>query len=103
MRQLLLQGLDEWITVSTKARDILKLGDMKFMACPVSTITPRTWQLIKLVNETTSAENCEILHLPFEGGLLDQPIWYRQAVEIVRHERAEHRAEEMEKIRDGRK
>lgn len=103
VKHLLLQGKDEWLQVSSKARDVLKLEDMKFMACPVSTITPRTWQILKLVNDCCSAENCDIIQLPFPGSLLEQPVWFRQAVDIIRRERAEHRSREMEKIKDGRK
>lgn len=99
----MLQGKEEWLSVSSKARAVMKLDDLKFMACPVSTITPRSWQILKLINDCCSAENCDIINLPFPGTLLEQPTWFRQAVDIVRRERAAHRAKEMENIKNGRK
>lgn len=99
MRHLILQGADEWRQVSSRYRHVLKLGDMKICACPVSTISSRTWQILRLVNETTDPETTSIRILPFDGGLLDQPLWYRQAVEIVRSERNRHRKEELDKKR----
>jgi len=91
--------------VSTKQYHVLKIDCTKFMACPVSTITRRTWQILRLVNEVCGAENCEILHLPFNnsdggpGTILDQPTWFRDAVAIVRCERYRHRKEELEKMK----
>lgn len=77
----------------------MKIGDLKLFACPVSTITAKTWQILKLVNETTHPETTTILHLPFDGSILDQPAWYREAVTIVREERNAHRLAEMKKPR----
>lgn len=56
-----------------------------------------TWQILGLVNEATSGENTDILHLPYPGTILDQPPWFREAVRIVANERARHRREQMEK------
>lgn len=72
---------------------------MKFFECPVSAITRRTWDLIRLVNETALGEHMEQLYFPEPGTILDQPPWYREAVRIVRQERAEHRARELEKLK----
>lgn len=78
---------------------MLKEGDVKFFECPVSAIKQRTWDRIRLVNESTTGEHTDILHLPYPGTILDQPPWYREAVRIVRVERNEHRAREMEKLK----
>lgn len=74
-----------------------KTGGVKFFECPVSAIKQRTWNLMRLVNETTSSEHCDIIHLVAPGTILDQPLWFTEAVQIVRSERAEHRRREMEK------
>lgn len=63
---------------------------MKLFECPLSAITHNTWSIISLVNETTDTDG-NILHLPFEGALTDQPQWYRDAVKIVKSERVAHR------------
>jgi len=97
-----LQGKDEWQSVSSKLQHVLKIDDLKYFSCPVGSITPRTWQIMRLVNESTSSEHCDIIHLPFPGTLLEQPVWFRQAVQIIKHERASHRAKEMESIKNGR-
>lgn len=101
MKHAILRGPDEWRQVSAALKPVLKIGDIKFYECPVSAITPRSWERMKLVNETTGGENTDILHLPFPGTILDQPPWYREAVRIVRHERAEHRSREFEKQKNG--
>jgi hypothetical protein len=72
-------------------RRVLKIDDIIFLECPMSCITRRTWEILRLVNETTDGEHTNILHLPFPGTILDQPPWYRQAVQIVRTGRAEYR------------
>jgi hypothetical protein len=78
----------------------LKVLDFKFLACPVSIITRRTWDILSLCNETLSAgESGDIIHLPFPGCLTDQPRWFRDAAQIVRSERSRHRTEMMEKAR----
>ena len=74
-----------------------RTGAVKFFECPVSAIKQRTWNLMRLVNETTSSEHCDILHLVAPGTILDQPLWFTESVQIVRSERAEHRLREMEK------
>lgn len=76
-----------------------KIADTKFLACPASTVTPRSWQIIRLVNECTGGESCDLLHLPFAGTLLDQPPWFREAVQMMRQERARHRREQMNTTR----
>lgn len=80
---------------------MLKLGDVKFYRCPISSITPFSWRLLRLANETTNGETeyLNIAHLP---GLVEeiQEIGegkYREAVQIVKAERAAHRKKMMEK------
>jgi hypothetical protein len=102
LKHEILQGGDEWRLVTSRLRHVLKVDDIKFFSCPLAVVTQKTWQIMKLVNECISAEHGDIIQLPFGGALLDQPTWFRQAVEIVRQERAEHRRKEMEKIRNGR-
>jgi hypothetical protein len=70
--------------------------DIRFYECPVSCITKRTWSIIKLVNECLDAEG-NLIQLPFPGCLTQQPKWFRQAVQVVKTERAEYRARELEK------
>ena len=66
-----------------------KIGEVKFYQCPQSVITDRTWEILKIVNRTTDGE-CNIT-MPFRGSSYeDQPAWYFQAVDIVRHARATH-------------
>ena len=84
----------EWKTISTSHRDVLKIGDLKFFECPVSTINRKTWDIISLVNETTDGEG-NILHLPFVGTILEQPDWYRQSVRILKKERADNQRERL--------
>lgn len=79
---------EDWYQVPKCFRHVLKLGkDMKFYECPISAIKRQTWDILKLVNDTTDAEG-NILHLPFEGTYLNQPDWYRTAVRVVKSERA---------------
>jgi hypothetical protein len=93
----MLQGEQEWLSVTEELEDVLKIDDLKFFACPISTITTRTWQILDLVNETTDDETTKIIHMPRPGTILDQPHWYREAVKIVRAERNRHRSEQHEK------
>jgi hypothetical protein len=95
----ILKGKNEWIMVTSTLRPIVKVDDIKFYECPVSAISHRTWQRIRLVNETTDPEHTNILHLPFPGTFLDQPPWYRQTVQIVRQERAANRQRELDKVK----
>lgn len=81
-------------------RPVLKLGDIKFYRCPLGSITPASWQLLHLVQETTNADG-DIIQLPYPGALLDQTPRYREAVRIMRAEKARHRQEQMEKTRHG--
>ena len=93
----ILKGVDEWRSVSSTIRHIRKIGDIKFFECPISAIKPRTWNLMRLVNNATSSEHCDILHLVAPGTILDQPLWFTEAVHIVRSERMLHRQREMNK------
>lgn len=93
----ILKGRDEWRWVSASLPFVLKIADVKFYECPISAIKPRTWETMRLVNETALGENMEQLYFPEPGTITDQPPWWREAVKIVRQERAEHRARELEK------
>lgn len=97
LRHSILQGAEEWRTISSTQRHVLKAGDIKFFECPTSAIKHRTWQILRLINETIGGEQGDILHLPYPGTILDQPQWYREAVRIVRAERAEQRRAQIEK------
>ena len=83
--------------VSSTLRHVRKMGDIKFFECPISAIKPHTWNLMRLVNDATSSEHCDILHLVAPGTILDQPLWFTEAVQIVRSERAAYRQAQMEK------
>lgn len=102
LKHTILKGVHDWRQVSSTLRHVLKIGDIKFFECPVSAITPRTWARIKLINETARGEHMENLYLPNPGTIQDQPPWYREALRIVQHERAEHRAREMKKMKEER-
>jgi len=69
------------------------------MACPVSTITRRTWEIIRLIGRCTGGDNSDLQHLPFPGTLLDQPGWFLDAVDLMRSERAKYRKQQMDKKR----
>jgi hypothetical protein len=80
---------DEWEQVPTSYHDyeVRKIEDLKFFACPISTITGATWDLLRQVNICCNAAG-EIIHLPEpEYSVLDQSPRFLQAVEIVRRER----------------
>lgn len=66
--------------------------DLKFYACPVCLITEKTNRIINLVNETTDFDG-NIKHMPYPGNYLEQPIWYRDAVTIIRNLRFKYRKE----------
>jgi len=91
-------SIDEWLEWPSKIRPVEKWGDIKLYECPLTCITPRTWEILRLVNETTNIDG-DVQHMPFPGAWLEQPRWYRQAVSIVKRERAEHKRREMEKAR----
>lgn len=86
----------EWLKWPENLKHVDKWGDLKFFECPRSAITNRTWELIGLVNETTNLEG-EVLHLPFDGTWLDQPEFYRTAVQIVKRERIDHKNKQIAK------
>lgn len=85
--------------MSAATPHVLKIGDIKFFECPVSAIKPSTWKLMQMVNETALGEHMEQLYLPEPGTILDQPPRWREAIRITRHERAEHRNRELEKMK----
>ncbi|MCP3177309.1 hypothetical protein MJO47_09380 [Desulfuromonas sp. KJ2020] len=96
----ILEGKQEWDSIPTGRRPALKIpwAPTKFMACPISTITSKTWQILALINDCTSAESTDLLHMPYSGPggqlgtIFDQPEWFRDAVRIVRAERGAYRA-----------
>ena len=64
-----------------------KIDNLKFLACPVSTITAETWDLIRLVNLCTDKDG-DIHHLPEpEFSIVDQSPRFLKAHEIVVRER----------------
>lgn len=93
---------DEWNLYPPEKKPVEKIYRTKFFACPVSTITQSTWEMIRLANACLSGESDAITTLPFSGGYLDQPHWFREAIEIIRNERAEARKEALEKMKKGR-
>jgi len=48
------------------------------------------------VTETVNEEG-NILHLPYPGTYLEQPPWYREAVNILRENRNKYRKEQAKK------
>ena len=92
LNYLIATGRAEWLLVSGGIPHVVKVLDTKFYACPSSIITRKTWKILELVNDTTDAET-NIINLPFPGAYLDQPPWYREAVRIVRTQRARYRKE----------
>lgn len=81
----------DWQEWPASLKPVQKWSSLKFYECPRSAVTNRTWDILGLVNETTNCDG-EVLHLPFPGAWLEQPQWYRQAVQVVKSERAIHRA-----------
>ena len=84
----------EWPAI----RHVEKWGDLKLFECPLTAIKPQTWEILRIVNATINGDG-DITCLPYPGAYMDQPQWYRQAIEIVRRERSEHRRKEMESKR----
>lgn len=95
----ILNGPDEWRLYPPDKRPVKKLWRTKFFACPISTITEGTWELIKLANVCLSGEGDAVTCLPYSGGYLEQPLWFREALEIIRTERGKWRSEQMEKLK----
>lgn len=85
----------EWLTVSSHLKAVKKIAKIKFFECPQSVITQKTWGIISLVNEVTNKDT-DILHLPFEGTILDQPQWFRAAVKMMKSERIKYQREQIE-------
>lgn len=102
LKHNIIAGRENWRQVSATLRNVLKIDDLKFFECPQSAITQKTWRILSLVHETTNNDG-DILHMPFEGGILDQPPWYREAVRMVKRERAAHQKRKIEEARDGRR
>jgi hypothetical protein len=97
----LAHGKDEWLQIPADLKHSVKFGDLKFYACPLLLITPETWSLLEMVNDCISAEHGDIINLPYPGTLTEQPAYFREAVRIVRAERAAWRNEQMEARKHG--
>lgn len=95
-RYAILDGPQEWGLVPASLKPVLKIHRSKFFVCPMSVITPATWEMLRLTNACLTAEG-DIACLPVAGGWLDQPRWFHQAVEIVRSERNRHRKEQFDR------
>lgn len=93
-------GAAEWLQVPASIKPVLKSGDIKFYRCPLSVITPRSWQLIALVNDCITADG-DIIRLPADfGDPLPIPL-FREIVKMVRAERASWRREQQERRTNG--
>jgi hypothetical protein len=80
---------EEWEQVLTSYHDheVKKIEDLKFFACPVTTITGHTWELLRQVNMCCNNAG-EIIHLPEPTeSILNQSPRFLRAVEIVKGER----------------
>lgn len=81
---------EEWDHVPACYHDheVKKIETLKFFACPLTTITGNTWDLIRQVNLYTNAAGEFGPHLPEPDlPLHDQSPRFLHAVEIVRSER----------------
>lgn len=80
-----------------------KWGGIKLFECPLSCITPQTWEIIKAVNNTTNEDGYPVRSFR-SMGWDDEPMWYKQAVEVVQRERAAHRKKQLDeqKAKNGR-
>jgi len=79
----------EWDRVPRGYHDheVIKIDDLKFFACPLTTITGVTWELLRQVNLCCNSAG-EIIHLPEPDlSILDQSPRFLKAVELVRNER----------------
>lgn len=65
---------------------MLKIDRTKFFQCPLQVITGRTWRMIEIVGETTNIDG-GVTHRPYPGAYLQQPVWYREAVRMLRNEK----------------
>ena len=83
------------MTIAPGHKPAKKIGDLKFMACPISTITDQTWQILRLVGDCTDDDG-NLLHLPFPGSVTQQPEWFLEARRIVKSERADHRQQHLD-------
>lgn len=80
---------DDWDRVPVKYHDfeVKKIENLKFFACPLTTITGNSWELLRQVNLCCNSAG-EIVHLPEPDlSILDQSPRFLKAVEIVRGER----------------
>jgi hypothetical protein len=67
--------------------EVKKIEGLKFFACPLSTITGASWELIKQVNICCNSTG-DIIHLPEPAvSILEQSPRFMAAVDIIRRER----------------
>ena len=65
---------------------MLKIDRTKFFQCPLQVVTGRTWRMLDVAGETTD-HNGNVIQLPYPGAYQDQPVWYREAVRMLRNEK----------------
>ncbi|MDP2688468.1 MAG: hypothetical protein Q8P48_00005 [Deltaproteobacteria bacterium] len=65
------------------ARKVISLGDIRLYECPISYITPDTWELVRLAYMVEDSKR-----LLYQGEWGAQPHWLVEAVEIYKAETA---------------
>lgn len=90
----ILNGAEQWRQVGAQRKPALKIlfAPTKFYECPLSAITPHTWALLGILNNSISAESGDLLQLWEPGSQRDQPAWFMELIRIGRSERAGYRA-----------
>jgi hypothetical protein len=92
---------DEWLTIPESRAHVVKWPGIKIMACPLTLITEKTKAILRVVNSTVDENGYSIR--AFRSLTWEQePEWYKQAVEIVRHQRSKYRAYIRENPEKGR-
>jgi len=65
------------------ARKVISLGDIRLYECPITYITPDTWELVRLAYMVEDSKR-----LLYQGEWGAQPHWLVEAVEIYKAETA---------------
>lgn len=65
------------------ARKVVSLGDIRLYECPLSYITPETWELVSLVYLVNDSKR-----LLYQGEWGNQPYWLVEATKIYKAESA---------------
>lgn len=98
-------GNAEWLQVPGDLKHVMKIDDVKFYRCPIAVITPYSWQLLQLVNDTTNGD-CDLLPVPpghpALAEIAERPEAYREAVRIVKSERMAWRNKQIKESSRGR-